>query len=177
MGGPLFDDVLRPAPPGGSLASRRALAEIESELFDRPARPLTLARYVLLDRLGAGGVGLVYRAYDPQLDRKVAIKLLQAGRRSATKDTDGRLRLLREAQALAKLAHPNVIAVHDVGTYSEDDLGGPTAGTPPDIPPRGVFVVMELVNGPTLREWLSRFRPATGAKTTSISPGSTTTWE
>ena len=158
MADPPLDEMLRQAPPEGSLASRRALAEIESELFDRPPRPLTLSRYVLLDRLGAGGVGVVYRAYDPQLDRKVAIKLLRSGPRGAARDTDGRLRLLREAQALAQLAHPNVIGVHDVGTYNDDDLGGIASGPPLDVPARGVFVVMELVDGPTLRQWLTRER-------------------
>ncbi|MEM6990940.1 MAG: serine/threonine-protein kinase [Myxococcota bacterium] len=161
MPGPQLDDVMREAPRGGSLASKRALAQIESELFDRPPRPLTLARYVLLDRLGAGGVGLVYRGYDPQLDRKVAIKLLQAGRRQEPRDTDGRVRLLREAQALAQLSHPNVIAVHDVGSYTEEDLSAPGEAAAPDIPPRGVFVVMELVDGPTLREWMQAPHPWT----------------
>ena len=145
--------MLRDAPQSGGLASKQALAEIEAALFDRPSRPVTLSRYVLLDRIGAGGSGLVLRAYDPELDRKIAIKLLQTPRRSADIDTDGRLRLLREAQALARLSHPNVIAVHDVGTYTEDDLGGTVASA--DVPPRGVFMVMELVDGPTLRGWMA----------------------
>jgi len=147
-----LEGMLRAAPHADGIAARQALAEVESALFDRAPRPVTLSRYVLLDPLGAGGSGLVLRAYDPQLDRKIAVKLLQAPRRAAEIDTDGRLRLLREAQSLARLSHPNVIAVHDVGTYSEDDLGGLLTSS--DVPPRGVFMVMELVDGPTLREWM-----------------------
>src|SRR5438128_276449 len=70
-------------------------------------------RYVVIDVLGKGGMGVVYTAYDPELDRKVAVKLLQAGNDGSHGDQAW---LLREAQAMARLAHPNVIAVHDVGT-------------------------------------------------------------
>jgi len=88
-----------------------------------------VGRYVLLERIGAGGMGVVHRAYDPELDRHVALKLLRAGARGDTSDS-ARLRLLREAQALAKLSHPNVVAVYDVGTTGED-----------------VFLAMALVEG------------------------------
>ncbi len=77
-------------------------------------------------------MGVVYAAYDYGLDRKVALKLLRDPRPGAA-----RKRLLREAQALAKLSHPGVIAVYDVGTHREQ-----------------VFVAMEFVEGVTLREWL-----------------------
>jgi eukaryotic-like serine/threonine-protein kinase len=93
----------------------------------------TLGRYVLLEPIGRGGMGVVYSAYDPELDRRIALKLLRS-----EEDEHGRARLLREAQAMAKLVHPNVIAVHDVGTF---------AG--------GVFVAMELVDGMDLRRWLA----------------------
>src|SRR5688572_15890767 len=90
---------------------------------DQPARRVTrlergtlLGRYVVVEILGRGGMGVVYLAYDPELDRRVAIKLLQA-RRSSSRDQAW---LLREAQALAKLSHPNVVAVHDVGVLPED---------------------------------------------------------
>src|SRR5688572_4155474 len=100
------------------------------------ARGATLGRYLVLERLGIGGMGVVYAAYDPDLDRKVAIKLVRpfAKRRSgeATK------RLLREAQAMATLTHPNVATVHDVGTVGDK-----------------VFVAMEFVDGPSLRAWLA----------------------
>ena len=90
-------------------------------------------RYVVLGRLGAGAMGIVYAAYDPKLDRKIALKILQH-----TGGEAGRQRLLREAQALARLRHPNVVAVHDVG-----EIAG------------RVFVAMEFVDGWTLRAWLA----------------------
>lgn len=102
-------------------------------------RGAELGHYVLLEKLGAGGMGEVFAAYDPRLDRKVALKLLRSGTLSAQ---EGRARLLREAQAMARLQHPNVIAVHDVGVLGER-----------------VFVAMEYVEGETLAEWLRGQRP------------------
>jgi tetratricopeptide (TPR) repeat protein/predicted Ser/Thr protein kinase len=96
----------------------------------------TLGRYLVLESLGMGGMGVVYAAYDPQLDRKVAIKLVRPAA-GADSHGGGRMRLLREAQAMAKLSHPNVVAVHDVGTVDEQ-----------------VFVAMEFIDGPSLRNWL-----------------------
>ncbi|MGZ3438518.1 MAG: serine/threonine-protein kinase, partial [Polyangia bacterium] len=98
-------------------------------------------RYILFARLGARGAGLVYSAYDPQLDRKVAIKVLRAVEEGSESDSQGRARLLREGQAMARLKHPNVLPVYDVGTLA---------------PPLGarVFMAMELVEGGTLRAWL-----------------------
>jgi tetratricopeptide (TPR) repeat protein len=91
-----------------------------------------LGRYVLLEAIGAGGMGQVFRAFDPELDRAVAIKLLHP-----SADPDDHTRLLREAQAMAKLSHPHVVPVFDVGTA------------------RGrVFVAMDLVRGQTLHRWL-----------------------
>ncbi|MBK7862322.1 MAG: tetratricopeptide repeat protein [Archangiaceae bacterium] len=95
---------------------------------------MPLGRYVLLERLGAGGMGEVFAAYDPELDRKVALKLLRSGAVSAS---EGRARLLREAQAMARLSHPNVITVHDVGTLGDR-----------------VFVAMEFVEGETISQWM-----------------------
>ena len=95
-------------------------------------RGAVLGRYMVIEPIGSGGMGLVYRAYDPELDRHVAIKLL----RSALWDSEGRLRLLREAQAMARLSHPNVVTVHDVGTFGSQ-----------------VFLAMECVDGVTLKEW------------------------
>ena len=111
-------------------------SEPAAEPSDRFERGMSVGRYIVLDVLGEGGMGVVYAAYDPELDRKVAIKLLQA--RPGDESTGGQAWLLREAQALARLAHPNVIAVHDVGTLSGDK----------------VFLAMELVEGQTLRAWL-----------------------
>src|SRR5688572_875025 len=93
-------------------------------------------RYVILDRIGHGGMGVVYTAYDSELDRKVALKLLKISKDSAEGPTEGRARLVREAKAMAQLAHPNVVTVHDVGTIEGR-----------------VFVAMEFVHGMTLRKW------------------------
>jgi tetratricopeptide (TPR) repeat protein len=101
------------------------------------SRGTLVGRYVILDVLGEGGMGVVYSAFDPELDRKVAIKLLQAGSGGSTSGGD-KAWLVREAQALARLSHPNVVAVYDVGTLADDR----------------VFVAMELVEGETLRDWL-----------------------
>jgi tetratricopeptide (TPR) repeat protein len=96
-----------------------------------------VGRYMLVGRIGAGGMGVVYQAYDPELHRRVAIKFLRASSDGSVEPSDGRSRLLREAQAIARLADPNVISVHDVGTFESQ-----------------VFVAMELVDGETLTEWL-----------------------
>ncbi len=102
----------------------------------RLQRGTQVGRYVLLDQVGAGAMGVVYSAYDPELDRKLALKVLHGGRGDASATHD---RLRREAQALARLTHPNVVAVHDVGTHGKQ-----------------VFVAMEFVAGETLRAWLDR---------------------
>ena len=107
----------------------------KASLFPHQA---TLGRYVVTGELGSGGMGCVYAAYDPELDRKVAIKLMRPEGLRADRSSDGRARLLREAQAMARLSHPNVIAVHDVGTF------GPQ-----------VFIAMEYVEGSTLAHWLT----------------------
>src|SRR5690349_6057081 len=131
---PAIAQLMARGRPDADLAELRALAGVKRGLFDQTPRPILLSRYVLLERIGAGGLGVVFAAYDPSLDRRVAIKLLQA-RTIAADDADGaRERLVREAQAIARLAHPNVVAVHDVGTYElERSLEG--------VLPRGVFVV------------------------------------
>ncbi len=97
-----------------------------------------VGRYLVLSTLGTGGMGVVFSAYDPQLDRKVALKLLRAGLQIPTKDAQKRLR--REAQAIAQLSHPNVVAVYDVGT-EDDDL----------------YIAMEFVEGDTLTTWLKKY--------------------
>jgi serine/threonine protein kinase/tetratricopeptide (TPR) repeat protein len=98
------------------------------------------SRYMVVDELGRGGMGVVYRAYDPELDRRLALKLIH--RREP--DALGSERLLREAQALAQLSHPNVVAVYDVGTFGSS-----------------VFMAMELVEGTTLRSWLRETQRST----------------
>jgi tetratricopeptide (TPR) repeat protein len=100
---------------------------------DAPARGAMLDRFLILGSLGVGGMGVVLSAHDADLDRKVAIKLIRGdlGGESA------RDAILREAQAMARLQHPNVVAVYEVGFF---DGGG--------------YVVMEQVHGQTLRDWL-----------------------
>ena len=119
---------------GGSADEDRTLAADEQTASSVEPRSLGRAelvgRYVVLSRLGAGAMGVVYAAFDPDLDRKVALKLLLSGHGGTAA-----ARLLREAQALARLAHPNVVAVHDVGMHEGN-----------------VFVAMEFVDGRTLRE-------------------------
>ncbi len=94
--------------------------------------PTKLGRYAVLDKIAEGGMGVVYAAYDPELDRKIALKLLRAETTSG-----GNARLLREAQAMARVAHPNTVAIYDVGII--DDC---------------VFLAMELIEGQTLTDWL-----------------------
>jgi tetratricopeptide (TPR) repeat protein/predicted Ser/Thr protein kinase len=95
-----------------------------------------LGRYIILEQIGKGGMGLVYAAYDPQLNRKIAVKLLRADV-LGTAIGVARARLLQEAQALAQVSHPNVVAVHDVGTTGLE-----------------VFIAMDFIEGVTLADWL-----------------------
>ena len=74
-----------------------------------------IGRYLVVSSLGKGGMSVVYIAYDPELDRKVALKLM----RVTTLGEKGKLRLQREAQALARLSHPNVVPVYDAGTVGD----------------------------------------------------------
>jgi tetratricopeptide (TPR) repeat protein/predicted Ser/Thr protein kinase len=119
----------------------------DGELGRHPAdsqapAPEQIGRYTVLSRLGAGAMGVVYAAYDPELDRKVAVKLIKVSRGRVS--TSANARLLREAQALAKLDHPNVVPVHDAGSF-----GGQ------------VFIAMKFVEGQTLGDWLKNEpRPA-----------------
>src|SRR6185436_12954974 len=115
---------------------RRTMPIPNAEPAPQLERGAMLGRYLVLHQLGEGGMGVVYSAYDPELDRKVAVKLISAG---ASEDLagDGQARLLREAQAMARVSHPNVIAVYDVGTLNNR-----------------VFVAMELVEGGTLKDWI-----------------------
>ncbi len=99
------------------------------------AEPLgaTLGRYRLERELGAGGMGVVHAAFDPDLERRVALKVL----RSIEGGSEARQRLLREARAMARLAHPNVVTVHEVGSANGRD-----------------YVAMEIVDGQNLAEWV-----------------------
>lgn len=95
-------------------------------------------RYLIECELGRGGMGVVYRAEDTLLERPVAVKVVSA----TGLGTEGRSRLLQEARAAARLNHPNIVAVHDVGVAILPDQKEPTS-----------YIVMELVEGQTLREF------------------------
>ena len=124
---------LGPGNASGSPAKAQPVAEAPAL-----GRGTPLDRYVVLDPLGEGGMGMVYAAYDSVLDRKVALKLLPPEDSLGGPDvSSGRARLLREAQAMARLSHPNVVAVYDVYQHGAQ-----------------VFMAMELVEGQTLLQWL-----------------------
>ncbi len=98
-------------------------------------RGMVFGRYKIVRRIGSGGMGTVYAAFDPTLDRTVALKVLH----DRVEDDDAEQRLLREAQAMARLSHPNVVTVHDAGMHD---------GRP--------YVAMEFVDGHDLRTGLQR---------------------
>jgi len=99
-------------------------------------RGTQIGRFVVVSELGRGGMGAVYAAHDPQLDRQVALKVL---RDSSSGEEEDRVRMLREGQAMARVTHPNVITVYEVGTE-----GGM------------VFLAQELLDGGTLKSWLEK---------------------
>jgi serine/threonine protein kinase len=113
-------------------AEQQMRARVLGALFGGDAKPVKVDRYVVLDQIGSGGLGVVYAAYDPELDRKVALKLVNPARLTP----QAAARMQREAQAMAKVRHPNVVAVHDAGPHGD-----------------GVFIAMELVEGVTLSAW------------------------
>ncbi|MCA9656529.1 MAG: protein kinase, partial [Myxococcales bacterium] len=141
-----------------AIEEHRVLAQIERRLFARAREPVRLSRYLLLRPLGSGGTGVVYDGYDPELARRVAVKVLRSGKRNQESVKRARARFLREAQSIARLSHPNVIAVHDVGTYTAEELApGTREGLErEDAEEEGVFIVMELVEGQDLSQWLDR---------------------
>jgi eukaryotic-like serine/threonine-protein kinase len=116
-------------PASDKLQRAVARAKIAGNLFATDER-VKLGRYHLLELVGAGGMGVVWAAWDPELDRRVAIKLVKATMAAA------RDRILLEGQALAKLSHPNVVPVFDVGVVEEQ-----------------VYLVMEYVRGKNLRAY------------------------
>jgi serine/threonine protein kinase len=103
-----------------------------------PPAQARFGRYILDGILGEGAMGVVYRAHDPELDRYVALKLLLPELHEDVAGGDGALRLQREARAMARLSHPNVVSVFDIGSVG-----------------RQWFVAMELVEGRTLTRWLA----------------------
>ena len=122
---PLF-----PTGPSSSEAPR------SSPVSTAPGQTLA-GRYTVLNRLGQGGMGDVVAVYDSRLDRRVALKLLRRDWDPGLSQHDLETRMLREAQAMARLSHPNVVAIYDVGTLEDG----------------AIFIAMEMVEGQTLRRW------------------------
>jgi serine/threonine protein kinase/tetratricopeptide (TPR) repeat protein len=142
---------LPPALVGGDIAEQRALGDVKRRLFGKTPEPVRIGRYELLQKVGSGGLGVVYLARDPELDRQVAIKLMRSGSSNAARHL---ARFSREARAMAQVSHPNVVEVFDVGNYD----------VPPDwplvreTPPSGVFIAMAYVDGGSLRDWSAKPR-------------------
>jgi tetratricopeptide (TPR) repeat protein/Ser/Thr protein kinase RdoA (MazF antagonist) len=125
-------------------ASSLLLDLTEASPDERPAsarfqRGDRIGRYLVLDLVGEGAMGSVYAVYDPELDRRVALKLLRPALHETEERPELPSRLVREAKAMARLSHPNVIAVHEVGKHEAR-----------------VFLAMDFIDGETLRHWLRR---------------------
>ncbi|HWU88623.1 MAG TPA: serine/threonine-protein kinase, partial [Kofleriaceae bacterium] len=116
------------------LQMEQMFLRVQRKLFGE-APPTTMAHYSVVRTIGQGAMGVVYEAVDARLGREVALKLVLPDRLQAERGTP---RLLREARAMAKISHPNVVAVYDVG--ESDGV---------------VFIAMEYVRGVTLRQWLA----------------------
>jgi eukaryotic-like serine/threonine-protein kinase len=137
-----LDRIIGAGAPVEPVEEQQVRARLRRSLFGLTVDPVKLGRFTVLQRLGAGGAGVVYAAWDPQLDRKVALKVL----RVADEQDSDTSELVREAKALAKLSHPNVISVFDVVEASRGS---------------GIELVlaMEYVDGQTVSTWLRRERP------------------
>jgi len=128
----------RPEPTDASFVRQRVFARLFAEEASVAEPEQASGRFALLEPIGRGGMGTVFRAYDPKLDRVVAVKVLHEGHREPSSAGS---RLLREAQAMARLNHPNVAVVHEVSTIGDQ-----------------VFIVMEFVEGQTLTAWMRASR-------------------
>ena len=116
------------------LDQRLRTARLRAALFGGSSEAVELGRYVLERELGAGAMGMVFLARDPALNRRVVLKTIHPTHR---RTLERRRRLLAEAHALARLEHPNIVTVHDIGETDEE-----------------MFVALEYVEGPTIRQWL-----------------------
>ena len=136
-------DATTPLPPTPAPAQPTPRARAGALRPTDPAPPVPapgthVGRFVVLETLGEGGMGIVLSAYDAALDRKVAIKLLRPHLRGDESNASGgHERLVREARAMARLEHPNVVRVHEAGTWNEQ-----------------VFIAMEFAGGGTLKRWM-----------------------
>ncbi len=118
----------------------------QAEEIPRLARGTSVGRYVVIDFVDAGGMGAIYQAFDPELNRPVALKILTV-KKERSQDSlaaeRAKTRMLREAQALAQLTHPNVVTVYDVGEYQDS-----------------IFIAMEFVEGSDLLDWQKKNHPS-----------------
>ena len=118
-----------------ALADQLLQQRLKQRMFGEAPKGVRIAGYTLESRVGEGAMGVVYRAHDPELDRSVALKLMRPELTGAAE------RIREEARALARLAHPNVVSVHEIGEFEGQ-----------------IFVAMEYVDGVTLRTWLAHRR-------------------
>ncbi len=123
--------------PLAELDTARLRNMIARRVFGEPLDPIRIGRYPILRRIGQGGMGVVYAAYDNELDRRIALKLLRRGEvHDEAEATRMRTRMLREARALAQLSDPSIVQIYEVGEHDGQ-----------------VFLAMEFVEGATLRRW------------------------
>jgi eukaryotic-like serine/threonine-protein kinase len=134
-------------PTQDALVLKVAQSRVANALFATQER-VRIGRYQLLERAGAGGMGVVWSAWDPELERRVAIKLMHI--KSAT----ARAYMLREGQSLAKLSHPNIVPIYDVGTVEDQ-----------------VYLVMEWIAGVTLRAYCAEPRSTTAIVAICLAAG------
>lgn len=120
---------------GPGFETGRLFASMRAELFGEAPPELTLGRYRVIDMLGSGGMGVVYRAYEPELDRMVALKIIRP-RMDAAKNETYLARFVREGRVMAKLGHPHIVTVYEAGTAA--DVG---------------YLAMELLSGGSLADW------------------------
>jgi len=125
----------------------RTQASVLQRIFGGPREPTRVGRFDILGSVGDGAMGRVYTAYDPELDRTVALKLIRHAGLDKTDALQRQERLVREAKALAQLSHANVISVHEVGQWKGD-----------------AFIVMAYVPGPNLRQWIAARCPSTAER-------------
>ena len=137
----LRGDTMGEAPPSraGDLEADFGFDELSAALFDMPRKFERIGHYEILGTIGSGGMGLVLRARDEKLGRTIALKIVH----TLHDGSDGaHARMLREAQAMARVSHPNVVGVHDVGVHEGR-----------------VYVAMEYVRGRTMRDWMDELGP------------------
>ncbi|AGC41518.1 serine/threonine protein kinase [Myxococcus stipitatus DSM 14675] len=123
----------------GEVQVTDAPASVGESPFQSLASGTRISRYIVREKLGTGAMGVVYAADDPELGRRIALKML---RPEGSHKAKLQQRLLREAQSLARLSHPNVVTLFDVGTHGD-----------------AIFLAMELIEGITLKEWMQRRHP------------------